>query len=139
MKYLLDTSVITELFSQRPNTNVINFVDSLKQEDMFLSVITIGEITRAIQQIHSPQRKKLVQAWVREQLLRFDGHILPLDTNVMAHWGELYAKLEGMDIEIPAMDSMLVATALVHRLVLVTMNDSDFDGTGVELVNPWSN
>lgn len=138
MKYLLDTSVIKELISQHPNSNVINFVDSLDQEDMFLSAITIGEITRAVQKIYPPQRKQLLETWVREQLfVRFDGHILPLDTNVMARWGEVYAKLEDMDINMPAIDSMLVATALVHRLVLVTMNDSDFDGTGIELVNPW--
>ncbi len=138
MKYLLDTSVVSELISQNPNPNVVDFVDSLAQEDMYLSVITIGEITRAIQKIYSPQRRSAVNTWVREQLLpRFDGHILPLDTKVMTRWGEVYARLEGMDINLPAVDSMLVATALVHRLVLVTMDDSGFTAAGVEVVNPW--
>jgi len=138
MKYLLDTSVIKELISKHPNLNVANFVDTLAQEDMFLSAITIGEITRAVQKVNPPRRKQLLETWIREQLLvRFDGHILPLDTNIMTRWGEVYAKLEDMDINMPAIDSMLVATALVHRLVLVTMNDRDFEGAGIEIVNPW--
>lgn len=138
MKYLLDTSVISELISQRPNPSVVDFVDSLAQEDMYLSVITIGEITRSIQKVYPPQRKTVLEAWLQEQLLaRFDGHILSLDTNIMTHWGVIYARLEGIDIHMPAIDSLLVATALVHRLVLVTINDRDFNGSGIEVVNPW--
>ncbi|MCB0103297.1 MAG: type II toxin-antitoxin system VapC family toxin [Anaerolineales bacterium] len=138
MKYLLDTSIISELISQKPNPSVVEFVDSLDQEDMYLSVITIGEITRAIQKIYEPRRKSLVETWVQDQLFpRFDGHILSLDAKIMKLWGEVYARLEGMDINMPAVDSMLVATALAHRLVLVTINDDDFSGAGIEVVNPW--
>lgn len=138
MKYLLDTSVISELISKNPNTSVINFVDSLDQEDMYLSAITVGEISRGIQKVLDPRRKTLLETWLREQLLvRFEGNIIPVDTQVMTRWGEIYAKLENEDIIIPAIDSMIVATVLVHRMVLVTMNGSDFEGTGIEVVNPW--
>lgn len=138
MKYLLDTSVIKELISKKPNKKVVEFVDSLDHEDMYLSAITIGEIARATQKQIDPKRKKELETWLREGLLvRFDENIIPLDANIMIRWGQIYGILEDAGIKLPAIDSMIVATVLTHRMVLVTMNESDFEGTGIEIVNPW--
>lgn len=139
MKYLLDTSVIKELISKQPNQNVVNFVDSLDQEDMYLSAITVGEIAKGIQKLLDQPRKKILERWLHEYLLtRFDGNILALDTQILIRWGEITAKLENAGIkEMAALDSLILATALTHRLVLVTMYESDFEKTGIEIVNPW--
>lgn len=139
MKYLLDTCVIEELIKIRPNPDVIAFVDSLDHEDIFLSVITVGEITKGIHLLNDPNRKRELEDWLRGFfLVRFDGHILPLDTAIFMRWGELAAQMELLGLPpAPSIDSLIAATALTHQMVLVTMNEDDFDATGLEIVNPW--
>ena len=138
MKYLLDTSVISELISSKPNQNVVEFVDSLDQEDIYLSAITVGELAKAIQKQPDTLRKQSLKKWLHEDLLvRFDGRIISLDPNIMARWGELSAKVEGIGIEFPAIDAMIAAIVLTHEMVLVTMYEYDFKDTGIEIINPW--
>lgn len=138
MKYLLDTSVISELISSQPNPNVVNFVDSLDQEDIYLSTITVGEVAKAIQKQTDPTKKQSLQKWLYQDLLvRFDGRIIPLDSNIMIRWGQLSAKVESIGIEFPAIDAMIAATVLTHEMVLVTMYENDFKDTEIEVVNPW--
>lgn len=138
MKYLLDTCVISELVAKQPNPNVVEFVDTCDPDDVYLSAITIGEIAKGIEKLSTSKRKKELQAWLKEDLLvRFDGKIIPLNTEVLIRWGELAARLEGIGITLPAMDSLIAATVLAHSLTLITRNESDFENTGVEIINPW--
>ncbi|NWF62961.1 MAG: type II toxin-antitoxin system VapC family toxin [Chloroflexi bacterium] len=139
MNYLLDTCVINELISTHPNPDVIGFVDSLEQEEIYLSVITVGEITKGIHLLPNSERKRQLETWLRDAFLaRFDGHILPLDTKVFMRWGELSANLERLGLPpASAMDSLIAATALTHQMVLVTMHEDDFRNTQLEIVNPW--
>jgi predicted nucleic acid-binding protein len=138
MKYLLDTCVISELIAKQPNPNVVEFVDALDTDDVFLSVITVGEIAKRIEKLPKSKRQQELEDWLREDLLvRFDGNIIPLDSKTLIRWGELCAKLEGIGITLPAMDSLTAATVLIHQMTLVTRNESDFENTGIEIVNPW--
>lgn len=138
MKYLLDTSVISELISTQPNPNVVEFVDSLDQEDIYLSTITVGEVAKAIQKQPDPSRKQSLQKWLYQDLLvRFDGRIISLDSNIMIRWGQLSAKVESIGVEFPAIDAMIAAIVLTHEMVLVTMYENDFKDTEIEVVNPW--
>lgn len=138
MKYLLDTSVVSELISVQPNPAVLDFVDSLDQENIYLSAITVGEIAKAIKLLPDTPRKRDLEKWLREDLLvRFEGKIIPLDAYIFIRWGELSATLERIGITQPAIDSLIAATVLTHHMVLVTVNESDFENTGVEIVNPW--
>ena len=139
MKYLLDTCVIEELIKIQPNPDVIAFVDSLEHEDIYLSAITVGEITKGIHLIGDPNRKRELEDWLRDFfLVRFDGHILSLDTEIFIRWGRLSADLERIGLPpAPSIDSLIAATALTHQMILVTMNEDDFNHTGLEIVNPW--
>ncbi|MBI5966177.1 MAG: type II toxin-antitoxin system VapC family toxin [Chloroflexi bacterium] len=138
MKYLLDTCVISELVSKHPNPKVVDFVDSLDSDTVYLSVITIGEIAKGVEKLPKSKRKQELHSWLKEDLLvRFDGRIIPLDTEVLLEWGILIARLESTGITLPAIDSLIAATTLTHKLTLVTRNVNDFNGTGVEIVNPW--
>ena len=139
MKYLLDTCVIEELIKLQPNPDVIAFVDSLEHEDIYLSAITVGEITKGIHLVSDPNRKRELEGWLRDFfLVRFDGHILSLDTEIFIRWGQLGANLERLGLPpAPSIDSLIAATALTHQMVLVTMNEEDFNNTGLEIVNPW--
>ncbi len=138
MKYLLDTCVVAELVTRHPNPKVVVFVDSLDSDDVFLSVITIGEIAKGIEKLPKSKRKQELHSWLKENLLvRFEGRIIPLDTEVLMEWGILIARLESKGMTFPAIDSLIAATTLTHKLTLVTRNVDDFSGTSIEIVNPW--
>jgi tRNA(fMet)-specific endonuclease VapC len=138
MKYLLDTCVISELVTKYPRLQVVDFVDALDSDDVYLSVITIGEIAKGIKKLPKSKRKQELNSWLKEDLLvRFDGKIIPLDTEVLMQWGILIARLELSGTTLPAVDSLIAATTLTHKLTLVTRNVDDFRGTEMEIVNPW--
>lgn len=138
MKYLLDTCVISELVAKHPSPQVVDFVDLLDSDDVYLSVITIGEIVKGVEKLSKSKRKQELHSWLKEDLLvRFDGRIIPLDTDVLMQWGVLVGRLEATGITLPAIDSLIAATTLTHKLTLVTRNVDDFNGTGIEIENPW--
>lgn len=138
MKALLDTCVISELVSKKPNPKVVEFVDSLDPEDVYLSVITIGEIVKGIEKLPKSRRKTDLHNWLNDDLLiRFEGNILALDTDVLIEWGVLTARLESAGKTMPAIDSLIAATVLAKKITLITRNVSDFEETDVEIVNPW--
>ena len=138
MKALLDTCVISELVSKQPNPKVIEFVDSLDPEDVYLSVITIGEIVKGVEKLSKSRRKADLQGWLKGDLLvRFEGNVVALDTDVLIEWGALTARLESAGKTMPAIDSLIAATALAKKMILVTRNASDFAETTVDILNPW--
>lgn len=138
MKVLLDTCVISELVSKQPNSKVVEFVDSLDPEDVYLSVITIGEIVKGIEKLSKSRRKTDLHNWLNDDLLvRFEGNILELDTETLIEWGALTSHLESAGRTMPAIDSLIAATALAKKMTLVTRNVSDFEETKVEIANPW--
>ena len=138
MKALLDTCVISELVSKKPNPKVVEFVDSLDPEDIYLSVITIGEIVKGIEKLSKSHRKTDLHNWLNNDLLvRFEGNILALDTDTLIEWGVLTARLESAGKTMPAIDSLIAASALAKKMTLVTRNVSDFEETNVEIANLW--
>ncbi|MGB5058193.1 MAG: type II toxin-antitoxin system VapC family toxin, partial [Candidatus Promineifilaceae bacterium] len=106
MRYLLDTCVISELVSKKPETAVIDWIDGIDDEYFYLSVITIGEIKKGIEKLPDSERKELLASWLEEDLLsRFQGRILSFETAVMLTWGSLTAKLEQEGKKLAAIDS----------------------------------
>ena len=138
MRYLLDTCVISELVSKQPNPAVIDWIDSIDDDYIYLSIITIGEIKKGIEKLPDSARKKQLVAWLEEDLLsRFQGRIVGIDASVMLTWGTLITKLEQQGTPLPAMDSLIAAIVLHSNLTLVTRNVQDFERTTIPLCNPW--
>ena len=138
MNYLLDTCVISELVAKKPNPQVLNWVDSLADEHIFLSVLTVGEIRHGISKLPDSNRKTMLMNWLETDLLaRFSGRLLDLDVVVLLKWGELVARLESIGRPLPAIDSLFAAQALAFQMNFVTRNTKDFLDTGINLVNPW--
>jgi predicted nucleic acid-binding protein len=138
MKYLLDTCVISELVAKRPNQKVIDWIDQLDPDSVYLSVITIGEIRKGIEKLPDSPRKATLQAWLTDELLvRFNGRILPIDIAVILVWGQLIGRLELKGKKMAAIDSLIAASALHNKCELVTRNEDDFKHAGVKIVNPW--
>jgi len=138
MRYLLDTCIISELISKHPNPNVVSWVDSLDNEMIYLSVITLGEIIRGVEKLPDSARKTHLIHWLEDDLLvRFRDRIAIIDVPAIQEWGKLTARMESRGQKRPVIDSLIAATALQGGFILVTRNERDFEGTGVRLINPW--
>ncbi|MCL7454411.1 MAG: type II toxin-antitoxin system VapC family toxin [Anaerolineae bacterium] len=138
MTFLLDTCVISELVAKQPNPRVVRWVDSIDEDKLFLSAITIGEIKRGIEKLADSSRRSALAEWLEGDLLiRFTDRILPIDIPVVLVWGQLTAELEKQGRRMPAIDSLIAATCLQGGLDLVTRNESDFAHSGVTIINPW--
>lgn len=138
MKYLLDTCVISELIAKKPSKKVIDWIDNIEQESVYLSVITIGEIRKGIEKLPESKRKVSIHKWLNDELLiRFQGKILVIDTSVMLVWGELSGRLDIEGKRMPAIDSLIAATAIHYNCSLVTRNQDDFKNVALTIINPW--
>jgi toxin FitB len=138
MKYLLDTCVISELISKQPNQAVLNWLDAQLQQDLYLSVITIGELVKGVGKLPDSKRKSNLQIWFDDLLIRFSERIVPLELNTMLLWGRLISSLEPTGRILPLMDSLIAAIARQGGFTLVTRNEKDFAGTGLTIFNPWN-
>jgi predicted nucleic acid-binding protein len=138
MNFLLDTCVISELMAKRPNQAVMQWIDSVDEDRLYLSVITIGEIRKDIAKLADSPRKLELQEWLSDHLLsRFSDRIVVIDTGVMLDWGQLVGNLERLGKPMPLMDSLIAATVLHGGFVLVTRNEADFEFADIRMLNPF--
>lgn len=138
MRFLLDTCVISELRAKQPDINVLGWIDEIAEERLFISVITIGEIKRGIERLLPSRKKQELEEWLQDVLLaRFRDRTLDITAGVMLRWGEMLARLEKQGRKLPGIDSLVAAIAIFHDMTLVTRNVKDFEGAGVEILNPW--
>jgi tRNA(fMet)-specific endonuclease VapC len=140
MKYILDTNIVSELISKQPNQRVVDWLKGVDIKNLFLSVITIGEIRKGIEKLPESLRKNNIQDWFENELLiRFDQRILPLDLSVILLWGELVGQSEKKGRKLPPLDSLIAATTKHYNYTLVTRNQKDFDEIEIVVYNPFEN
>jgi predicted nucleic acid-binding protein len=137
--YILDTNVIAELRkakSGKADQNVVAWAVSVPPSSLFLSVITILEleIGTLLLERRDQRQGALLRTWLDGQVLpAFSGRILVVDTAVSLRCAKLHVPHRQAD-----RDALIAATALSHGMTVVTRNVSDFEPTGVEIHNPWS-
>jgi toxin FitB len=136
--YLIDTNVISEARKKgRANAGVIAFFSeaAVKEQDVYLSVISVGELRRGVELIAyrgDRQQAQMLGDWLDDVLDRYRNNILPFDSDAAQVWGRL--RVPHAEHEI---DKQIAATALINGLTVVTRNTADFAGTGVSLRNPF--
>ncbi len=135
MSYLIDTNVLSELRRRKPDPGVVAWFEERPATTLYISVLTLGEIRKGIEALGNSNRKLKLLDWLETGLPAFfSGRILPIDTEVADRWGRLLA---AAGRPLPAIDSLLAATALAHGLALVTRNVNDFPHPDLQIINPW--
>ena len=138
MNYLLDTCVISELIKPKPNSKVVKWLRSCRDENLFLSVLTIGEIQKGISKLPDSHKRNNLQEWMdAELILRFDRRILGIDFKIAQKWGEIQASAEITGTKMLVIDSLIAAIGLIHDLTIVTRDTSGMEKSGAKLFNPW--
>jgi len=132
-KYLLDTNVISELRKRKPHGAVLAWLRALREEQIFLSAVTMGELQAGIEltRTQDPQKASDIEHWLDQ--IAESYQILPMDTPCFREWGRL---MRGKGDELVE-DGMIAATARVHGLIIATRNESDFRRLDVEIFNPF--
>ncbi len=134
LQYLLDTNILSETRKKQADERVMSFLSAAEPSALFISVLSLGELRKGVAlKIRSDaDGAKRIGAWVDGLEFSFGERILGVDTAIARQWGELSAQRSR-----PVIDTLLAATALVHKLTLVTRNISDVHDLGVKLLDPW--
>jgi hypothetical protein len=133
---LIDTNVLSELRKEkRCDTGVRQWFEDAPEDELFISVLVLGEIRQGIERIRPrhPAQAKALEKWLEWVATEFADRLLPVDEKVADHWGRL-----GLQQPVPILDAFLAATALVHDLTVVTRDELGFHNTGVAVLNPFS-
>ena len=138
MRYLLDTCVLRDPTQRRSNAGVRDWYAMTPETNMYISVLSIGEIRKGLVKLAGTPKAVRIGAWLdHELLLRFDQRLLGVDIDVCNLWGRLCGELLQRGCPAPVTDSLIAATALAHDLTLVTRNVKDFRKFDIRLINPW--
>jgi len=136
VSYLLDTNVLSELRKgRRANLGVVEWFAGVDGNELYLSVLVIGEIRRGIELIRRRDEASAMSldGWLRQVVTQHDDRILPIDRTIAETWARL-----NVPDPVPVVDGLLAATAHVHGLTLVTRNSADIARTGVRHLNPFT-
>ena len=131
--YLIDTDVLSALRRPDRNPEVVGWVSAQRAADLYLSVVTVGEIERGIarERARNPGFADRLGAWLDNLLRLYSERILPVDTSVARRWGRLTGE-HGHG----SADLLIAATALEHGLTVVTRDLRHFEPTGVAVLDP---
>ena len=137
MKYLLDTCCLSELFKKAPDTGVVEWLSRQSMADLFLSVVTVGEIQKGIFRLPQSQKSELLQRQLNQFMEIYADRIVPLNRDTLLDWGLLCARAESKGHSLPVLDSLIAATAFALKMEVVTRNVKDMERCGAKIVNPW--
>jgi len=137
MRTLLDTCVWSELKLSSPNPLVVASVERLVQEDLRISVITLGELQKGISLLPMGRKRVELGNWFHGIQSQFAAQVVDIDLETALIWGEISANVRLSGRTVGDGDLLIAATALRHGMTVMTRNVRDFAPTGVELINPW--
>lgn len=137
MKALLDTNILAELVKPNGSPAVRAALAEIPTANVFLSVITLGEIVKGIALLAPGPKKKHLTKWLAGIESDYGERVLPLDIETARIWGELTARAQKSGVVIPTADGLLAATALRHGLHIMTRNTKHFAASGALIIDPW--
>lgn len=138
MRVLLDTCVLAELRKPEGNLRVTAAVAELSDGDLYLSVMTVGEVAKGVALLSAGRKRRALASWLNGLETQFGDRILAIDAETARVWGELTARAQKLGKIIPAVDGLLAATALRHSLHVMTRNTRHFEASGALVFDPWA-
>jgi predicted nucleic acid-binding protein len=139
VSWLLDTCALSEKLQKRPDKDFVKWLEAQEIDDLFISVISIGEIRKGIDLLAKSAKKRQLEQWFTAEFLPFfEGRILQIGQEEALEWGTVLAQCQLKGYKPPVIDSLLASTAQINGLTLVTRNEKDFRPLGVEVLNPWT-
>ena len=136
MSHLLDTNFISEVMKPVPNARITSWIRAAEQENLYLSVITVGELRRGVELLPPGKRRLLLEGWISGRLANwFEDRFLSIDREIAEQFGKLTAQSKRHGWNLDAMDAFIAATAQVHDLTLATRNRKHFEKLGVKLLS----
>ena len=136
--FLLDTNAISEPKRARPDAALVDWLSNQLFSDLYLSVITVGELRRGIVRLEPSRRRDDLDFWLADLILRYDQRILPVDLDVTERWASLAEAQRAAGRASDMTDELIAATAHVHGLTIVTRNARHFEHSGCRVLSPWS-
>ena len=138
MRYLLDTMVLSEARKARADARVVAWLEATAEDDLAISVLTLGAIERGVARLEDASARDRLRTWLEADLRpRFGDRLLSVDAEVATLWGRIAGEASRLGRSVPAIDGLLVATALRYGLTLVTRNTAHTRGLGVDVLDPW--
>lgn len=134
---ILDTNVVSELMRPEPATGVANWVRDRDRRELCTTVITLAEIRYGIARLPDGRRKQVLLAAADEIFSAFADQVVPVDTAAAEHYAIIASNRERAGKPIAGFDALIAAVCRSRGAALATRNVSDFDGTGIEIINPW--
>jgi len=135
LSFVLDTNVVSEACKgSRADADMMRWLSSVAAEDLYLSVLVIGEIRQGIEGLRGrdPIQAGHLEVWLSGLRRRYADRIMPIDLEIVEEWGRMNAP-----DPISSRDGLMAATAKVRNMTFVTRNTSDVARTGVRLLNPF--
>ena len=136
--WLLDTNVVSELRKPKPNSKVVNFIANQPGETLFVTDVTLAEITYGIEQLNDAARRTDLRLWLERNLRpMFAGRILAITEDVIVRWKTMVVEGQKRRHTFGQPDLFITAIAALQDLVVVSRDESEFIEAGVLVFDPW--
>jgi toxin FitB len=136
--FLLDATCIAEFARPRPDPHLVQWMQAIDEDLLYLSVLTLGEIRNGIAALPQSLRKARLEAWVELDLPeRFSNRVLAIDSRIADRFGRLAGDARRAEKSLGIIEGLLAATAIHHNLTVVSRNVIDFAAAQVPVINPW--
>ena len=134
MAFLLDTNVISEARKPTPDSKVRAWLASVREDDLYLSVLVVGEIRQGIERLRrrDPAQAAPYETWLSALIHGFADRLVPVTVDVCEEWGRL-----NIPDPLPVVDGLMAATAKIRGWTFVTRNVADLGRADVRLLNPF--
>lgn len=138
MNYLLDTNVISEWTKPRPDAGVVEWLATVDEDRLFISVVTLAELRFGVERMDKGARRNRLDSWLIDELPeRFEDRVVFVTPDLADVWGRMMARGQSIGRPVGSRDALIAATAEQLQFTLVTRNVSDFEALDIPLLHPW--